>query len=153
MSREEVAYAIAPFGAEWAALPDALFALGDADGNGAISLAEFHHLGQVLQGNQQLRQGLGIAADMTIQQQRVQRGCANSTWHVFWPMALVRVPILKRHVRHAQASSGAVSRMGSPAVERASDKGTTASGAAAAAGNRDEVVIHLQRPRCRVSCA
>ena len=55
----ELQAVIAPFGPQWALLPEALMAMGDRDGNGCISLAEFHQLGQLLQWNAQMRGALG----------------------------------------------------------------------------------------------
>ena len=55
----ELQAVIAPFGPQWALLPEALMAMGDRDGNGCISLAEFYQLGQLLQSNAQMRGALG----------------------------------------------------------------------------------------------
>ena len=55
----ELQMAVAPYGAEWAQLPQALMLMGDATQSGTISLAEFHQLGQLLQANAMTRQQLG----------------------------------------------------------------------------------------------
>ena len=52
--------AVAPYGAEWAALPEALMMMGDGNRDGCITLQEFHQLAQLLQGNARLRQQVGL---------------------------------------------------------------------------------------------
>jgi hypothetical protein len=60
LTLQELQMVIAPYGAQWAALPAALMAMGDRDGNGVISLAEFLQLGQLLQWNAQMRGSLAM---------------------------------------------------------------------------------------------
>lgn len=57
----ELQAVIAPFGAPWAGLAEALMAMGDRAGNGYIDLAEFQQLGQLLQWNSQMRGTMGGA--------------------------------------------------------------------------------------------
>ena len=59
LTLSELQAVIAPFGPQWALLPEALMAMGDRDGNGCISLPEFQQLGQLLQWNAQMRGTLG----------------------------------------------------------------------------------------------
>ena len=60
LTHDELVAAIAPFGSEWALLPEALMAMGDVNGNGCISLPELHHLAQLLQQNAMLRRQVGV---------------------------------------------------------------------------------------------
>jgi hypothetical protein len=60
LTLQELQMVIAPYGAQWAALPAALMAMGDRDGNGIISLAEFLQLGQLLQWNAEMRGSLAM---------------------------------------------------------------------------------------------
>ena len=74
LTMQELQQVIAPFGAQWAGLPEALMVMGDRDGNGCLDLREFHQFGLLLQANTALQGLYGaqgpVFAQLSAAQQR-----------------------------------------------------------------------------------
>jgi len=85
LTLQELQQVIAPFGAQWAGLPEALMVMGDRDGNGCLDLREFHQFGLLLQANTALQGLYGAQGPVFAQLSAAQQRDLVMRWLMTFP--------------------------------------------------------------------